>query len=808
MNSEEFGQIRNNAPNEKDAAPDREHSIATALAEFLDRTAREEFVDVEQFCRQYAAIAVDLRPLLEALNGMDETVYLHPQIDADPVEPLPERLSGHRILDEVGKGGMGRVLLAQDEGLNRKIAIKTLSARLSQEPSIRKRFMQEARALAQISHPNIVAIYSLGAPEEMPHFVMEYVDGVDLFTGTRALTIEQRAALMRKVALAVDVLHQNHILHRDLKPANILVGADLQPKLLDFGLARREDSAARLTLFGEIVGTPSYFSPEQTTGDKELDVRSDIFSLGTILYEVLTGVLPFPAEGIKRQTESIRQADPILPRRLNPEIPGDLQDICLKALEKKPENRYRSAREMAGDLERFLAGEKVHANPTTYTSLVSGKIEQHLREIDGWRNDKVLSDAEFDGFRRQYGRLVEREDAWILQARRLTFPQVSLYVGAWILIAGAALLFLFHFVRLSGTPRVLVAASVTMVTGWEGLVLWKKNQLRNGIAHLLALCLLVPIALLVAMVEYHIRAIPAKDPDWELLHNISGSFREITNLQLWWAITLSMPAYLWLRRYTRSSVFSLVTSIMAVMLCVVTLARMGLIDWLNHDHSKIYFWLIPIALLFFGCGFVLERAKLPNDSRYFYPFAVAFTFVTLSGFASDYEPFQDSLRHTFPWTRGEIEYLFIGNAGIYFLLQLSLGRFAMPQLQAVAKAFRFVIPGHILTSLLSLGLRASDRWDNAVGDLALKHEARTFEVLLPFIAVIFVYASIPKQMKNYFVMGALFLGIGIVRLQQDVFKDQARWSVALLVLGLLLMLAATRYSTIKMTVARIFRRSP
>ena len=786
---------------------DREAAIAAALADFLDRTSREELVDVGAFCRDYRGLEEDLRPLLQALTEMDAPDHSTAGRGSDHQDPLPERLSGHKILGEIGAGGMGRVLLAQDEGLNRKIAIKVLSPRLSEEPLIRTRFMQEARALAQISHPNIVAIYSLGASEEIPHFVMEYVDGVDLFKATRALTIEQRAGLMRKVVLAVEVLHQHHILHRDLKPANILVGVDLQPRLLDFGLARREQSSDHLTLFGEMLGTPSYFSPEQTSGEQDLDARSDIFSLGTILYELLTGVLPFAVQPFALQMESIRREDPELPRRLNSDIPGDLQDICLKALEKKPEDRYRSAREMAGDLERFLAGEKVHANPTTYGSLVSAKIQEHLGEIESWRHDEVLSDAEYDGFRKQYGRLVEREDAWILQARRLTLPQVSLYLGAWILIAGAALLFLFHFVRLAGTPRVLVAACVTGLTWWEGLVLWRKNQLRNGIAHLLAVCLLVPITLLVAMGEYHIRAIPAVNPDWELLHNISGSFKEITNLQLWWAIAVSMPVYIWLRRYTRSSVFSLVSSVMGVMLSIVTLARMGLVDWLNHDHSKLYFRLIPIAILFLACGYVLEHLKLSNDSRYFYPVAVAFTFVALSGLASDYEPFQHSLKRALPWTRGDIEYLFIVNAGIYFFLQTILGRFPLSQLRAVAKAFRFVIPGHILTSLLSLGIRATDRWNDSLEDLSLKHEARTFEILLPLIACVFIYASIPKQMKNYFVTGTLFLGVGIVRLQQDIFKDEARWSIVLLILGLLLMLAATRYSSIKMRFARLLRRS-
>jgi len=786
-----------------EGAPPSDRAIADAIANYLDQLSREEFVDIDSFCQQHIGIAQELRPLLQSLNSMDETFPPSPVVNAS--EPIPYALSGHRIVGEIGAGGMGRVFLAMDEGLNRKVAIKTLNARFAKESTIRSRFMQEARSLAQISDPHIVSIFSLGSSEEIPHFVMEYVEGVDLFRASRALTIRQRSELMRKVVLAVEVLHQHQILHRDLKPANILVGADLEPKLLDFGLALHTDSDFRLTNFGELVGTLNYFAPEQTAPGQELDARSDIFSLGTILYEILTGQLPFSERSLANQLQSIRTSDPVLPRRLNPDIPGDLQDICLKALEKKPENRYRSASEMADDLDRFLAGEKVHASPTTYANLVSGKIEQHLHEIDGWRNDEVLSDTEYDGFRKQYARLVEREDAWILQARRLTFPQVSLYLGASIVIAGAALLFLFQFDRLSGTPRVLVASTVTALTGWQGLALWRKGLLRNGIAHLLTLCLLIPIALLVAMGEYHIREIVAANPDWELLHNISENFKDITNIQLWWAVALSMPAYIWLRFYTRSSVFSLVSAIMGCALCVITLARMGLIEWLNHYHYKFYFWLIPVALLFFAAGFLLERLKLSNDSRYFYPFAVALTLVALSGLAADYELLQDSLKKFLPWTRGRIEYLFIVNAAIYFLLQAALGRSSLSQMRVVARAFRFVIPGHILSSVLSLGVSAMHLWNESQHDLHLKREARTFEILLPLLASVFIYASIPKQMKNYFVTGTLFLGIGIVRLQQDIFEDQARWSILLLVLGLLLMLAATRYSAIKMSLARYFR---
>src|SRR5437660_3359651 len=416
------------------------------------------------------------------------------------------------------------------------------------------------------------------------------------------------------------------------------------------------------------MGTPDYLSPEHTVPGSRFDPRSDVFSLGTIVYELLTGRPPFHGETLGEQMRRIREQDPTLPRRRNPEIPGDLQDVCLKALEKKPENRYASAREMADDLERFLAGEKVHAVPTAYSNLMSGKIEQHLRELEGWREEEIVSEHEYEALRKGYGRLVEREDAWILNARRLSLPQVSLYLGAWILTVGAALLFLFQFVDLSGTLGVIVVAGVAALLADRGLRLWRSGQLRVGIAYLLAFCLLLPIALLVAFGAYHLFAKAAANPDWELLGRISKTFKQTTNAQVWWAVVLSLPAYVWLRRFTKSSVFSLVFAVLPAWLWVVTLIRMGLLEWIDTDPGKFYFRLIPGALLFFAMPLTVERRHLPNDSRYFYPIAVVFTFAALSGLASSHKQYQDCLATKLPWTRGQIEYLFIVNEGIYLLL--------------------------------------------------------------------------------------------------------------------------------------------
>ncbi|HWU37667.1 MAG TPA: serine/threonine-protein kinase, partial [Candidatus Acidoferrum sp.] len=495
---------------------------------------------------------------------------------------------------------MGRVFLAVDERLGRKVAIKELSPRFQDDVLLRERFMQEARAMARLKHPHIAHIYSLGQADEPPHFVMEYVEGAPLREAAQALTLRQKVGLMHKVITAADFLHQHQVIHRDLKPGNILVGPDLEPKVLDFGLALElDDEAVRLTLPGTLLGTPDYFSPEQARASVPLDARSDVFSLGTIFYELLTSELPFRGETLPDRLRRICEEDPLLPRRIDPSIPGELQNICLKALEKNPTDRYNSAREMANDVERFLAGEPVLAVPTAYARLMAGKIDQHLRELRGWRQDQIVSEYEFDAFQKLYGRLMDQEDAWIMAVRRLTFSQVSLYFGAWILVLGAVLVMLFSYPQLAGTPSVLVVSTAAAVTAWIGVRCWREERHRIAIAYLLAFCLLLPVALLVGMDRFHLLTAPTRGDEALEFFAKFETFKRTTNAQLWWSILLSLPAYLWLRRFTRASVFSLVLAVMSAVLTVVTLLRMGMLGWLDTDPGRVYLRLIPFAVLFF-----------------------------------------------------------------------------------------------------------------------------------------------------------------------------------------------------------------
>jgi hypothetical protein len=793
-------------------AEGREQLVANAVADYLDRLAQGETLDIEGFCRMHQGLEPELRDALEAAAGIDAVLQPADLLLPDrrpPEAELPERLSGHKILSEIGSGGMGRVLLAMDQRLGRKVAIKVLSPLFQGDALLRERLMQEARAMAKLTHPHIAHIYSLGPPEEAPHFVMEYVEGAPLTEACRALTLRQKVELVHKIVLAVDFLHQHQVIHRDLKPGNILVGPDLEPKILDFGLVLlRKDQGNRLTVPGALLGTPDYFSPEHARATTPLDVRSDIFSLGTLFYELLTSELPFHGETLRDQVRRICEEDPALPRRIDSSIPGDLQNICLKALEKSPADRYGSAREMASDLERFLAGELVLAVPTSYSRLVVGKIDQHLRELAGWKQDNILSEYEFDSFRKLYERLVDREDAWIMAVRRLTLPQVSLYLGAWILVLGAVLVMLFHYPRLSETPSVVVVTAAAVATVWIGVNCWRQNQRRIAVAYLLAFCLLLPLALLVMMGRFKLLMAPSRgDEALEFLAQFT-TFKRTTNAQLWWSIVLSLPAYFWLRRFTRASVFSLVFAVMSAALAAVSLLRMGLLQWLDTDPGKPYLQLLPFALLFFLVGMLIERLRHPADSRYFYSVAVVATFLSLSGVALYHEPYAQWLKRVLPITRGQLEYLFIINAAIYLLLQSICERLPLAQMRSVAKTFNFVIPGHVLTSLLLLGLAASDLWAKSPQSPALRHESRFFEVLLPLVACLFVFGSIPKQMKNFLASGLLFLAVGIVRLEQDLFKERAAWPLSLLVAGLLLMFAAANYAPLRMTLTRLVRRKP
>ena len=275
-------------------------------------------------------------------------------------------VEGLEILGELGRGGMGVVSKARDVRLGRLVALKTIYETQRAAPEALERFRLEAQAVARLDHHNIVQIHEVGEQRGRPYVVLEYVAGGSLEVRLKEnpLAPRQAAELVATLAVAVDAVHRAGIIHRDLKPSNILMAVDGTPKVSDFGLAKLLDEDSARTASGELLGSPCYMAPEQAAGHaRQVGRGTDVYALGVILFEALTGRPPFLGQSRQETLNLIMSTDPVPPRRLRPEVPRDLDAICLKCLEKDPRHRYATAADLAADLRRYLAGATVQARP-------------------------------------------------------------------------------------------------------------------------------------------------------------------------------------------------------------------------------------------------------------------------------------------------------------------------------------------------------------------------------------------------------------------------------------------------------------
>jgi serine/threonine protein kinase/formylglycine-generating enzyme required for sulfatase activity len=390
--------------------------LELALAELFEQDAGEG-IATDALLARHAAVREALGRHLTTLAEIDQMIEAEVLGAAEP-----RRLDQYVLLHRIGRGGMGTVYLAEHERERRLVAIKLIERSLTQAPAMLQRFEREAQLAAKLRHPNLVAVFEQGAFESYAYYAMEFVPGISLAKAITAVKEQRRqgqryvdlaeivraessrlervlhldlqhptstgeaqesyfaaaARITAELADAIAYLHEQDIVHRDVKPENVLLDHSLTPLLSDFGLAKNW-ARVKLTRTGAPVGTPQYMSPEMATGGAQgVDHRTDIYSLGVTFYELLTLQAPFAATSPHELLHKIAVEVPPRPRRLAPDVPRDLETIVLKAIEKNPDRRYQSARELAEDLRRFLRFDRIHARPP-------GPVRQAARLLQRYR---------------------------------------------------------------------------------------------------------------------------------------------------------------------------------------------------------------------------------------------------------------------------------------------------------------------------------------------------------------------------------------------------------------------------------------
>jgi serine/threonine protein kinase len=501
---------------------------------------------------------------------------------AEPVDPVldaQQAIGGrYRLSGLAGQGAMGRVFVAADSVLERKVAIKMLqsarvASRVGQESwsaEDRERLLSEARAMAGLNHPNACRVLEVcfdpppgSAPERFaPFIVMEWVDGVALDESWRGTDLATRLSQFTRIVEATAALHGAGLVHQDLKPSNILIDRRGQPSIVDFGLARgrRRD--------GQVAGgTPGWAAPEQLRAvrgeSSRIDARADVFALGVILYQLLTDRLPFEGRTVEESMDLTMRGVPELPETVNPLAPAALQRMCLMAIDPEPSRRYADAGGMLADLRRHEAGETVTARPAILLGRFAEQVESMTEQLRRWAGQELITREESRLLGARLAELQRPESPWILDSRRLSGSQVSLYLGGWLLTLALTIgVWNAHdaltatWTPLAWLVPVVTAAAVLAA----GMALHARNHRRTSLAFFVTSSLCLPAAAWQCIRNARLLLVEATEPgraETELFGSDAGEFG-LQNLQLTVTLAIGVAGSLVFRRFSGSSAFTLV----------------------------------------------------------------------------------------------------------------------------------------------------------------------------------------------------------------------------------------------------------
>ncbi len=689
-------------------------------------------------------------------------------------EPALPAFEGFRTIERVGVGGMGQVFKLQDLKLDRFVAAKAI--RVDRRANLLADFLREARSLALFKDRRIVQIFEFRANADPPVIIMEFVDGFELGRLGPSLEFRQRARVLVEVCDALQHAHDLGLQHRDLKPSNIMLDEALAPKILDFGLSASDPSS------GHLIGTPHYLAPEQLDPAQPIDARTDVYALGVILYELLTGTVPYSAGEMKNLLQAIQHDEPRLPIEIDPLVPEPLQAVALKAMERHPVDRYQSAAEMALDLRRYLDGRPVLARPTIYASTLGTRVRPHVEQIDEWLRLKLIYPHEAERLRAAYRQLDAREDDWIVESRTLSYSQIALYLGAFLLVCGSLFYFGAHrfYDAVKGVARPFFALAAPFLgLNIAGRYLYRRDHRAVAVAFFLAGVGLLPLFLLIWFHETGLWVVVRDAPN-QLFNDASVSNRQ---LQVTIAVACAWGGWLALR--TKTVALATVLAFLLFLLTVVLLGDFGLRGWIENaqfDRIALHFW--PLAVAYSLVGGLAERTGRSWFARPAYVGGVVVVVAVLDLLALDgrtlrylglsmqalQSPNVSSLTLLDTLTALTV------NGGLFYALASMIDRHGSERMNVAAWLLFTVTPFSILEPL---------------GYLSKTNEySSKFDWLYLGMALAIAVVSHVPQRKSFYYAGLLNTGIALYLIAEHRnWFGKPLWAVAVIVCGLLMLVA-------------------
>ena len=748
--------------------------VEELLERYVERhVVHGERLDPEDLCAKRPELIQPLREYIRRYESLQETldtpVSERTSGTLEPDEPLPT-FEGFRTIERLGGGGGGQVYKLEDLELGRTVAAKVVRSDSPLNATLDD-FVREARSLALFEDPRIVRIFEFRRRATPPVLLMEYVEGFELNRIGGSLEYSQRARVMIEICEAIDRAHALGIQHRDLKPANVLLDTRLAPKILDFGLSSGDPDR------GHGTGTLSYMAPEQFDSRRPIDNRTDVYALGVLLYELLCGARPYRGATQRELLAAIEAGRPALPVEVEPEVPEALQAIALKAMEVDPARRYGSARELAQDLRRYLDDKPVLARPTIYQSALGRRLQPHMEQIREWLRLKLIYPHEAQRLTEAYRKLEIREVDWIIQSRSLSFSQISLYLGAFLLLCGSLLYFVVYLheaveglwkpTLVLGLPFLGLNAAATR--------LFRRERQTVAVAFYLAAVVLLPLFLLIFFRETGLWNIDVESES-ELLGMLGEPAPSNRQLQLASLAGCAWSFFLAFR--TRTVTLSACFTALAVVLNLSVLADFGLRGWFEEGrYDLLSLHLLPLLAVTVMLGFVTERNERRWFARPLYLTGMGLYVVALELLALDGKAFHYLGISAAPLA-GEGDPLLLDTLAamtiigvLIYAAGLLLDRYGTELMQT---------PSWLLYSLSPFAILEPIAFLNNVGEYSIRYG--WFYLIL---GLVITFLSHIRQRKSFYYAGLINTGFAIFYIT-NLYEwwDRPSWAVAVVLIGL------------------------